>query len=523
MSRRYAFGRFEVRPDERRVLEAGEPIALGSRAFDLLLALIDRRDRVVGKDELLALVWPGKVVEENNLTVQVSTLRKLLGTEAISTAPGRGYRFTLAPNEGETKSSASPATDAGFAMPLPDRPSIAVLPFANLSGDPAQEYFTDGLTEDIITDLSRFGAIFVIARNTSFTFKGRNVDVTVVARELGVHFVLEGSVRKEGQRVRVTAQLIDGLTGHHVWAERYEDVVDDVFDLQERITRQIVGSLVPEIVEEEMRLLDRGQRRFTEAHDLSWRAVKTMLDAVANGNAVPAVEAISLARSAIDVDRRCTAAWHALCACLGWQVFMGWADDRRGALAAAGRATDALMVLAPGDSRSFYARGMVNLLGGSFDRGLADLRRAVELNPRDALAMFMLCWNEAAAGNVERARELAAQALRLSPKDRFMGNAHLAYAMAAFVDGDFDALRHWAELAIQSSPTAPIRRVLMIVYAAEAGDAALMKTHVDRLSGIAPDFIPSLFRGDYHPFHRREHMEILLDKLRKAGLERAGG
>lgn len=169
--------------------------------------------------------------------------------------PVRAYR--VGP---EGNATPKPTRAAGeIDLSLPDRPSIAVLPFTNMSGDPEQEYFVDGMVEDIITELARFQRLFVIARNTSFTYKGRSVDVKQVARELGVHFVLEGSARKAGNRVRITVQLIDGETGQHVWAERYEDVLSDVFELQERITRQIVGSMVPEIEAEEMRLLERGQ------------------------------------------------------------------------------------------------------------------------------------------------------------------------------------------------------------------------------------------------------------------------
>jgi len=433
--------------------------------------------------------------------------------------PVRAYR--VGP---EGTATPKPARAVGeIDLSLPDRPSIAVLPFTNMSGDPAQEYFADGMVEDIITELARFQRLFVIARNTSFTYKGRSVDVKQVARELGVHFVLEGSVRKAGNRVRITAQLIDGETGQHVWAERYEDVLSDVFELQERITRQVVGSMVPEIEAEEMRLLERGQRRFTEADEMSWRAEKALTDALFYGQPAHTVEAIRLAEEAIQRDRHCRRAWAVLSASHSWRVFFSWTPDRGGSGEAAQRAAEMLMVLAPNDSRSYFQRCLVEqLLSRDFARAAADQRRAYELNPSDATILFFLSWTEAAAGNVGRAKELAAQALRMSPKDRWVGIAHLAYAECAFIEQDFPRLREWAELAIQSHPTAPIRRVLMIVYAAEVGDASLLRTHLEKLQSVAPDFIPSLFRGDYHPFHRPEHMAMLLDSLRKEGLESGG-
>ena len=418
----------------------------------------------------------------------------------------------------ESSAAPTPTLPGETTLSLPDRPSIAVLPFTNMSGDPEQEYFADGMVEDIITELSRFQRLFVIARNTSFTYKGRSVDVKKVARELGVHFVLEGSVRKAGDRVRITTQLIDGETGRHVWAERYEDVLSDVFELQERITRQVVGSMVPEIEAEEMRLIERGQRRFTEADEIAWRAVKAFTDAMFNGHPALTVEAIRLAERAIERDRNCRRAWSVLGASHIWRVFFSWTQDRGSSIEAARRAAEMLMTLAPNDSRSYFERGMVDVVSGDFARGVADLRRAYELNPNDTAILFVLSFTEASAGNVDRAKALAAQAIRMSPKDRWLGTAHLAYAMSAFIEQDFTRLREWAELAIQSHPTAPIRRVLMIAYAAEAGDTQLLRAHLEKLQNVAPDFISSLFRADYRPFHRPEHMTMLLDSLRKARL-----
>ena len=402
---------------------------------------------------------------------------------------------------------------------LPDRPSIVVLPFANLGGDPEQEYFADGLVEDIITELSRFRRLFVIARNTAFTFKGKNVDATRVARELGVRFLLEGSVRKAGSRVRITAQLIDGQTGHHIWAERYEDVVSDVFDLQERITRQVVGTMVPEIEAQEMRLSDSGQRRYREVDDMAWRAAKAMSDSIFGGTPGRSHQAIEQASQAIALDPSCALAWYVLSNSHAWRVFMAWAQDRATELAVCRHAADTLLDLAPNDSRSYFQRGIAQEMAGESAAGASDLRRALELNPNDATAAFFLSFFEAAEGNIVRAKELASRALRMSPKDRWVSTAQLAQALCAFVERDWQALHDWADLAIQAQATHPIRRVLMIAFAAEVGDKALLRKHLGRLQAVSPDFVASLFRGDYRPLHRPEHMTMLLDSLRRAGLE----
>ena len=417
---------------------------------------------------------------------------------------------------GVTSKPAAPA--AKPALSLPDRPSIAVLPFANMSGDPEQEYFADGMVEDIITELSRFKRLFVIARNTSFTYKGRSVDVKKVAQELGVHFVLEGSVRKAGDRVRVTSQLVNGDSGQHVWAERYEDVLSDVFELQERITRQVVASMVPEIESEEIRLLDRGKRRYSEADDIAWRAVKTLADGEFQGRPALVDEAIRLAEQSAAMNPSCQQAWAVCASAHSWRVFLAWTHDRKGDLAAARRAADVLMQLAPNDSRSYYLRGVVESLTGEFPNSVADLRRAQALNPNDAPPQFFLSQLEASDGQVERAKLLAAKATRLSPKDRWVSTAHLAMATCAFIEGDMKALHDWSALAIQSQPSHPFRRVLMIVYAAQSGDEALMRTNLEKLNSFAPDFIPSLFSGESRPLRQPAHMKMLLDGLRSAGL-----
>jgi len=410
-----------------------------------------------------------------------------------------------------------PATSMGLR--LPDRPSIMVLPFTTMGSDPEQDYLTDGLVEEIITELSRFRRLFVIARNTAFTYKGKHVDATRVGRELGVHFLLEGSVRRAGNRVRISAQLIDAQSGHHVWAERYEDVLSDVFELQERITRQVVSTMVPEIEAEEMRLSERGQRRYAETDDMAWRAAKALQDTVFGGAPESSLQAIELAAQAIAMDRNCALAWHVLSNAHSWRVFMAWASDRATELAVSRHAADMLLSLAPNDSRSYFQRGIAQEMAGESAPAAADLRQAMALNPNDATVLFFLSFVEAAEGRTAQAKVLATQAMRMSPKDRWVSTAHLARAVCAYLERDWQALHDWADLAIQAQATHPIRRVLMIAFAAEVGDAPLMRKHLGRLQAVAPDFIPSLFRGDYRPLHRPEQMQLLLDSLRKAGVE----
>jgi TolB-like protein len=213
----YALGPFRLDVETEILLRNGEPLPVGKRAVALLRVLVERAGMPVSKDALLEAAWAGLVVEESNLPVQIAAVRKVLGQVPggerwIETLPRRGYRFV-----GPVETCALGSTVVGPERLLPGKPSIAVLPFTNLGGDPNEDYFSDGITEDIITELSRFSELFVIARNSSFTYKGKAVDVRQVGRELGVRYVLEGSIRRAGDRVRITAQLVDATTAAHLW------------------------------------------------------------------------------------------------------------------------------------------------------------------------------------------------------------------------------------------------------------------------------------------------------------------
>jgi TolB-like protein/DNA-binding winged helix-turn-helix (wHTH) protein len=272
----HALGPFRLDTESGLLLRGTERVALGSRAIALLQALLERPGTVVSKEALIEAAWPGQIVEESNLTVQIAALRRVLGEAAggegwIATMPRRGYRFIgPAVTDGEGAIASSPRADfvrdpavtghdedaaGGAAMTpaltLPDKPSIAVLPFQNLSGDPEQEYFADGMVEEIITALSRIRWLFVSARNSSFTYKGQAIDVKRVGRELGVRYVLEGSVRKGGNLVRVTAQLIEAEAGAHLWADRFDGALEDIFDLQDKVASRVAGVIEPALAEAE--------------------------------------------------------------------------------------------------------------------------------------------------------------------------------------------------------------------------------------------------------------------------------
>jgi adenylate cyclase len=260
---------------------ADAPVAVEPKVFDLLAFVIENRQRVVSRDDLIAQVWEGRIVSESALARCIYGARNAIGDSGeaqrlIKTLPSKGVRFVGIVRE-EPQPSGGASTGIGGAQPtsalaLPDRPSIAVLAFTNMSGDPGQDYFSDGITDDIITELSRFSELFVIARNSSFQYKGKSPDIRQVGRELGVRYVLEGSIRRAGNRVRVSAQLIDAVTGAHRWAERYDRELKDVFAVQDEVSRAIVAILVAHVNKAEAERTRLTPPATWQAHDFFMRA-----------------------------------------------------------------------------------------------------------------------------------------------------------------------------------------------------------------------------------------------------------
>jgi TolB-like protein len=399
-----------------------EPVALGGRALDLLSLLVQRQGEIVSKDTIMNAVWPGLAIEEGNLTVQISALRRVLDRgraqgSCIQTIPGRGYRFII------TVTRADQATDeAGPTLTLPDKPSIAVLPFANMSGEPEQEYFADGMVEEIITALSRIGWLFVIARTSSFAYKGQNVDIKRVGRELGVRYVLEGSVRKAVGRVRITAQLIDATTGAHLWADRFDGRLEDVFDLQDRVAVGVAGIIEPtlEVAEVHRSMLRRTTDLTT--YDLYLRA----LSYVWGWNQAGVIAGLELLERAIERDPQYGPAL-ALAAAGHTNLHVNdWTDDpdsdRRTAI---DLARTALRYAGDDPNVLGFAARTLGYFGEDIGASIALIDRALALNPSFARGWVTSGWLRLWAGRPERAIGDFETSLRLSPHtrtaDRLMG------------------------------------------------------------------------------------------------------
>ena len=336
-SQEVAFGPFRLDARGRMLYRDGASVALGTRGIDILCALAASPGALVTKDELISKVWSGAIVEDNAIQAQVSALRKALedgkgGQRYIVTVPGRGYRFVAEP------------TDARHS--LLDKPSIAVLPFDNMSGDPSQDYFADGVVEDIITALTRVPSLQVIARNSSFAYKGRATDIRQVGRELSVRYVLEGSVRKAGERLRISAQLIQAGTGVHLWAEQFDGSLADVFALQDEITARVVGALVPNLQGAEIARAHRKPPESLDAYDLYLRALACRNALTAEA----ADEALRLLERALALDPTFVSA--AAFAAIMWAVRIqhGWLSSLEHAQAEALRYARMAVRLDPHDA-----------------------------------------------------------------------------------------------------------------------------------------------------------------------------
>jgi len=404
----------------------------------------------------------------------------------------------------------SPSGPSSPVLPLPDKPSIAVLPFANMSGDPEQEYFADGMVEEIITALSRIRWLFVIARNSSFTYKGRAVDMKLVSRELGVRYVLEGSVRKAGGRVRITAQLIDALNGAHLWADRFDGPLEDVFELQDKVALSVAGVIEPTLRAAETRRTAAHPTADFTAYDLYLRALPIFYTLTKEG----VLQALALLEQAIarDPNYGPALAWAAMCHL--WRYFDDWSDEpeaaRRDGIRLAQRALEAA-----GDDASVVANAALVLAQFGEDIGamIALVERSLALDPSSARGWYISGLLRLWAGQPDLAIAHVESSLRLSPRERL--GAHQSVIGTAHVfKGQFDAAVAELLVAIHERPTnPPPYRSLACCYA-HMGRLEEAKEIVARLRSITATIIPSTLH-----FRNQEHREFFLSGLRLAAGE----
>jgi len=535
----YALGPFHLDAEAEILFRNGEPLPVGRRAVALLRVLVEQAGAPVSKDALLEAAWTGLTVGEANLPVQIAAIRKVLGQEPggdrwIETLPRRGYRFVgpvetrvvdstvTVPAVAEISASGSGPTQSEQSIPqvgperwLPDKPSIAVLPFTNPSGDPNEDYFSDGITEDIITELSRFSELFVIARNSSFTYKGMAVDVRQVGRELGVRYVLEGSIRRAGDRVRITAQLIDATTAAHLWAERYNRKLEDVFAVQDEIACTIGPILAAHVNKAEIdRTLFKPPTTW-HAHDYYLRAVASMASFYSSFQAKALYEARRLLEASLSADPTYARAYTTLSFTYS-AAFSNPADDdytTNDALKRAYEFAQKAVQLDPYLPQAHSQLGWVLIWKRRHGAAISSFERAIALNPNFSDWRFIA--GLTLAGEHERALKASELYLRLDPFHP--ANALTFIGVALFLLGRYsDALVPLLG-SVARSPNSRAHTALAATYG-QLGRLEEAQAEAREVLRIEPNYTIASHRRLLAPFKNSFDAENYFNGIRKAGL-----
>jgi TolB-like protein/tetratricopeptide (TPR) repeat protein len=493
----------------RELRRNGESVALEPQVFDLLVHLIRNRDRVVTKDDLLDSLWGGRIVSESTLNSRINAARRAVGDSGeaqglIRTLPRKGFRFVGDATDGQSTQPTPPNTPR-------DRPSIAVLPFSDLSGGQGQEYFADGMVAEIITGLSRIRWLFVISRNSTFIYKGKPIDVKAVGRELGVRYILEGSVRRSGNRVRVTGQLIETETAAHVWADRYEGTLENIFALQDEMTMSIVGAVEPTLRKAEIERARRKRPDSLDAYDLYLRALPLVATAMP-GNAD---KALPLLEEAIRLEPD-YAVVHG---------FIAWCHEQRylrGGLRAetreAARHHAHAAIEVGGDDAVALAMGgfVVGVLERDYETALEALDRSLMLSPSSALAFGFSSIIRAWRGDDRTAIEHAETGIRLGPYDPLIYLPYVGLAYSHFFVGNFVEAASAARRASAANPRFSVPCYLHIAALVGLGQVDEANSMAKVLPELQPGFtVSGLVSGN---FTTPERLDKLAAALRRAGL-----
>jgi adenylate cyclase len=510
-NRAFGFGPFVLTPEYRELRDAAGVVGIGSRALDILITLVTRHPEIVSKDELISAAWPNRTVVDNNLTVHMAALRRALGdgrdgARYVQTLHSRGYCFVapITVIETEPRPGALPTAPA-----LPSKPSIAVLPFQNMSGSAEQEYFADGVVEEITTALSRIRWLFVIARNSSFTYKGQAVDTRRVGRELGVRYVLEGSVRRGGDRVRITAQLIDAENGSHLWADHFDGAMEDIFSLQDRVAISVAGVIEPALeAAETNRAVQRPTHDLT-AYDLYLRAAPLHRSFTREG----ICEALALLQQAIERDPNYGPALVRAAICYERLRHDGWSTDPEGDQRRAIELAHRALQMSPNDPTVLGDASFV--LSFAEDEDIASVLamsdRALELNPGYARGWYISAIIFVRAGRHDEALERAERAMQLSPRER-AGPYLIPVGFAHLMKRDYAAAIPVLASLVREFPNfTESYRQLAAAYALD-GQLGRARATIDRLREMTSAVLPP----HAATIRRAEDRELYLSGLRLA-------
>ena len=519
----FAFSGHKLDIERRELCRGADAIAIEPQVFDLLVHLITNRDHVVSKGDLIEAVWAGRAVSDSTLTSRINAARRAVGDSGVEqklirTIARKGFRFV-----GEVRVTAAQAAPGGPqeqagdpsrpALPLPDRPAIAVLPFTNMTGDPAQEYFSDGISEDIITALSKLRWFFVIARNSSFTYKAKAVHLKQVAEELGVGYVVEGSVRKVGERVRITAQLNDVSTGSHIWAQRYDRDLADVFVVQDEITEAIVAAIEPQLYAAENFRARRKHPDSMDAWDLLMRALSHYWQVTRQDNVV----AQALLEKATAIDPQYGQAFGLLATSHTFSAHMGW-EDMAVVAPIAERAAAAAILADSEDPWAHFALGCVYLFARRFDDSLAEFESALQLNPNFSMAQAYYGLTLAYCGRWQEGVPPVQRALRLSPRDPLAAVYNGIASWAYFVGRNYDEAMRLAREGIRLRGDFVGAHRVLTAAAGMAGQHRVAAAALHELRRVQPN-ISLAWIASHMPIRQEGDREHYLEGFRRAGLE----
>ncbi len=522
----FSFADHTLDIDRRELRRGAQPIAVEPQVFDLLVYLVENRDRVVTRDDLIASVWGGRIVSDSTLATRINAARKALGDSGdeqrlIRTIARKGLRFvgdvqahsnSIEPGQPPAPLPDDPQASPRTALPLPDRPAIAVLPFVNMSGDPEQDYFSDGISEDIITALSKLRWFFVIARNSSFVYKGKAAHMKQIADELGVGYVVEGSVRKAGERVRITAQLNDAATGSHIWAERYDRDLADVFAVQDEITEAIVAAIEPQLYAAENFRARRKTPDNMDAWDLVMRALSHYWRVTRQDNMV----AQALLEKATAIDPGYGQAHGVLAASHTFSAHMGWADMAT-ATPIAERAALAAIQADSEDAWAHFALASVYMFTRRFDDSLAEFELALRLNPNFSPAQGYYGLALSYCGRWQEGEVAARRALRLSPRDPFSAVYFGIAAYTQYVGRNYEEAMRLARDGIRQRGDFVGARRVLTAAAGMAGQNEIATAALRELKRVQPN-ISLAWIESHMPIRQPAEMAHYLEGFRCAGL-----
>ncbi len=510
----YRFETFTLDIPRRELRHGDAVVAIEPQVFDVLRCLIEARDRVVTRDDLLDTVWHGRIVSEATLSSRLNAARAAIGDSGaeqrlIRTLPRKGFRFVGEVRQTEADPPAVVWRD------VPSLPSIAVLPFTNMSGDPEQDYFADGMAEEIISALSRISGLFVIARNSSFTYKGKAADIRQVGQDLGAGYVLEGSVRRSRERLRITGQLIDAVSGANLWSDRFEGDPQDVFELQDRVAERVAAAIEPTLQRAEIDRIQRDKLARLDAYDHLLRAYALLADFTAPGMEA----ALRCLDQALAVDPAYAPAMAAAAYCRAQCHFQGWAQQDDTARAQAVNLAWHAVERAPNNGEVLWmaAFAIWNMDRTGRDRARDLFRRSLLVNPNSAMALTLAGWIEIMCGNGTDGRAMVERAQRLNPRDPRGWLMSGVIALAEAIDEHYAEALAWADRALAQNRRFAVALRVTAVACVKLGEPDRARKAVVELLDIEPDLtVSGLFARIPFPLERMA--KTYADALQQAGL-----